>query len=139
MSCGIDEAVTDILNLLLLVATGIRECREAIRETLRLTTPQFTILIGVAFRKANGGIMVRALAEHAQIAPAHVTTEVRRLVEMNLLAKLPNKNDGRSDKANPQGQRAMTSVHPLLRRSSEVLFQDIKAEILCNFSARCAL
>jgi DNA-binding MarR family transcriptional regulator len=85
---------------------------------------------GVASRKASGGITVRALAEHVQIAPTHVPTEVGRLVEMNLLAKLPNKNDGRSVliKLTAQGQRAVTHVHPLLRRSSEVLFQDIKTE-----------
>jgi hypothetical protein len=49
---------------------------------------------------------------------------------MNLLAKLPNKNDGRSVliKLTAQKQRAVTHVHPLLRRSSEVLFQDIKTE-----------
>jgi DNA-binding MarR family transcriptional regulator len=135
-SSNTDGHVSEALDLLLVVASRIRECRDTVGELLGLTAPQFAILIGVQSREARSGITIRALAKNVQMAPTHVTTEVGRLVKMQLLAKLPNRNDGRSVlvKLTPRGLQAVSRVAPLIKRSSELIFKDVRARSFVEFS-----
>ena len=48
------------------------------------------VLIGAAYAQGRDGVSIRSLADHIQLAPTHVTTEVGRLIRKGLLMKKIN-------------------------------------------------
>ncbi len=102
-------------------------CREAFGRALALTGSQFAVLVGTAYRQGRDGVSIRALANHVQLAPTHVTTEVGRLVRKGLLAKRVNRRDRRGVLVtlSPKGEAAVRKISPFLRQVNDLLFQDI--------------
>lgn len=107
-------------------------CRNAFGRALGLTASQFAVLMGVAFRQGNDGVSIRDLARHVALAPTHVTTEVGRLIRRGHLAKRPSPTDRRSVLVSltARGERAITGVAPLVRRTNDILFQGVAAKDL---------
>ena len=73
------------LYLMVFAFSRLQTCREAFGRALGLTGTQFAVLIGTAYRQGHEGVSIRALADHIQLAPTHVTTEVGRLIGKGLL------------------------------------------------------
>jgi DNA-binding MarR family transcriptional regulator len=105
-------------------------CREAFGRALALTGSQFAVLIGTAYAQGRDGVSIRALADHIQLAPTHVTTEVGRLIRKGLLVKTMNQRDRRGVLVtlSPRGETAVRQVAPFLRRVNDLLFQGVGAK-----------
>src|SRR5258708_38935421 len=73
----------------------LMSCREACGRARALTGSQFAVLIGAAYAQGRDGVSIRSLADHIQLAPTHVTTEVGRLIRKGLLVKKTNPRDRR--------------------------------------------
>jgi len=126
---GTDAGFRSTVYLMNMVLSRLQTCRETFGRTLGLTATQFAVLLGVAHQQKQDGISVRALAEHISIAPSHVTTEVRRLVDMGLLNKDQSSDDGRSVLVTltKLGQQRVAEVSPLLRKVNDHLFAGVSA------------
>ena len=124
---GSDEPFRETLYLMVLALGRLVTCREAFGRAMGLTGSQFTVLVGTAYRQQRDGVSIRALADHVQLAPTHVTTEVGRLIRKRLLTKRVNTRDRRGVlvKLSRQGEAALLQVAPFLRSINDLLFQDV--------------
>ena len=80
----------------------MRLLRQEIASTLRLTSAEYSVLLGVWYLKREGTMTVRAIADHLHVAAAHVTAEVGKLVDKGLLTK--------------EAERVLQHVHVSARR-----------------------
>jgi DNA-binding MarR family transcriptional regulator len=127
LSHGSDDAFRQTVYLMVLALGRLQACREAFGRAMRLTGSQFAVMIGTAYRQKNEGVSIRALAEHVQLAPTHVTTEVGRLVRKGLLIKRPNKIDRRGVlvKLSRRGEAAILRITPFVRAINDLLFENV--------------
>jgi DNA-binding MarR family transcriptional regulator len=124
---GGDEEFRDTLYLMVLAFGRLLTCREAFGRAMNLTGSQFAVVIGAAYTQEAEGVSIRALAEHVQLAPTHVTTEVGRLIRMGLLTKRPNARDRRGVlvKLSRRGEAALVQVAPFLQLVNDLLFENV--------------
>jgi DNA-binding MarR family transcriptional regulator len=141
---GEDVAFRRSLYLMVLAFSRLATCREAFGRALDLTGSQFAVLIGTAYQQGDDGVSVRALADHIQLAPTHVTTEVGRLIAKGLLTKAVNRRDRRGVliRLSPRGEAAVREVAPFVRRVNDLLFAGVSrqefaavSEFLTRFAA----
>jgi MarR family transcriptional regulator, organic hydroperoxide resistance regulator len=127
LASGGDVAFRETVYAMVLAFGRLIACREAFGRALALTGSQFAVLVGTAYRQGRDGVSIRALADHVQLAPTHVTTEVGRLVRKSLLAKRVNRRDRRGVLVtlSPAGETAVRKISPFLRQINDLLFQDI--------------
>jgi DNA-binding MarR family transcriptional regulator len=122
-----DEGFRRTLYLMVLAFGRLQTCREAFGRAMGLTGSQFAVMVGTAYCQNVDGVSIRALAEHVQLAPTHVTTEVGRLVRRGLLAKRANRHDRRGVLVTltPRGEAALLEVAPFVRRVNDLLFRNV--------------
>ena len=137
LTAGADVMFRQSLYLMVFAFSRLQTCREAFGRALRLTGTQFAVLIGTAYRQGHEGVSIRALADHIQLAPTHVTTEVGRLVGKGLLIKAVNRHDRRGVlvQLSRQGEAAVGEVAPFVRRVNDRLFADITRRDLAVVSS----
>jgi MarR family transcriptional regulator, organic hydroperoxide resistance regulator len=124
---GSDDWLRDVIYRLVQALGRLTTCREAFGRQIDLTSSQFAVLIGVAYRQGDEGIPIANLAGYIGLAATHVTTEVGRLTRKGLLRKRPNGRDGRSVliSLSPEGERAINEVAPFVRHINDLLFAGI--------------
>jgi DNA-binding MarR family transcriptional regulator len=134
---GEDLAFRRSLYLMVLAFSRLQTCREAFGRTLALTGSQFAVLIGTAYQQHDDGVSVRALADHIQLAPTHVTTEVGRLIDKGLLSKSVNPEDRRGVlvRLSVRGEAAVREVAPFVRRVNDLLFAGVSRKDFAVVSA----
>jgi DNA-binding MarR family transcriptional regulator len=134
---GTDVAFRQSLYLMVLAFSRLQTCREAFGRVLGLTGTQFAVLIGTAYRQGQGGVSIRALADHIQLASTHVTTEVGRLIDKGLLIKSANQRDRRGVlvRLSRRGEAAVGEVAPFVRRVNDRLFAGISRRDFAAVSA----
>jgi DNA-binding MarR family transcriptional regulator len=130
LASGSDLAFRETIYSMFSAFGRLQTFREAFGQAMSLTSPQFIVLIGTAYREGSEGVSIRTLSDHTLMAATHVTTEVGRLIEKGLLIKSANPHDGRSVliRLSPAGEAAIRAINPLLRRVNDLLFQDISRE-----------
>ena len=141
---GGDVAFREALYLMVLTFGRLYTFREAFGRSLALTSSQFIVLIGAAYRQGSEGVSIRALADHTQLASTHVTTEVGRLIGKGLLTKQASTCDRRGVlvRLSPKGEAAIRAVNPLLRRVNDRLFQNVSRDefaVVSRFLEKFAL
>ncbi len=141
---GSDDAFRQTLYLMVLAFGRLHTCRDAFGRAIALTGSQFAVLIGTAYRQGTEGVSIRALADHVQLAPTHVTTEVGRLIRKGLLTKRANERDRRSVsvRLTSKGEATVIKLAPFLRRINDLLFQNISRkdfETVSQFLTNLAL
>ncbi len=109
-------------------------CREAFGRAIGITANQFAVLFGVAYLQGEAGVTITELARHAALAPAHVTTEVGKLLKKDYLAKRRSETDRRSVlvSLSRTGEQAVLDVTPLVTSINDTLFQGIAADELAT-------
>jgi DNA-binding MarR family transcriptional regulator len=127
LSSGSDEPFRQTLYLMVLAFGRLQTCREAFGRAMSLSGSQFAVLIGTAYRQQAEGVSIRALADHVQLAPTHVTTEVGRLIRRGLLTKRVNARDRRGVlvKLSRRGEAVLLRVAPFVRDVNDLLFADV--------------
>jgi DNA-binding MarR family transcriptional regulator len=137
LTAGADIAFRQSLYLMVLAFSRLQTCREAFGRALGLTGTQFAVLIGTAYRQDRDGVSIRALADHIQLAPTHVTTEVGRLIRKGLLNKAVNLHDRRGVlvRLTRKGEAAVGEVAPFVRRVNDRLFAGMTRQDFAVVSA----
>jgi DNA-binding MarR family transcriptional regulator len=127
LSTSGDEPFRQTLYFMVLAFSRLQTCREAFGRAMSLTGSQFAVLIGTAYRQQSKGVSIRALADHVQLAPTHVTTEVGRLIRKGLLTKRINARDRRGVlvKLSRRGEAALLHVAPFVRNVNNLLFAGV--------------
>ena len=143
LSGGTDVAFRQSLYLMVLAFSRLQACREAFGRALGLTGTQFAVLIGTAYRQDRDGVSIRSLADHIQLASTHVTTEVGRLIDKDLLTKAVNQQDRRGVlvRLSRQGEAAIGEVAPFVRRVNDHLFAGVSRAdfaVMSGFLSRFA-
>lgn len=138
---GSDDWMRDVIYRLVQALGRLMACREAFGRQIDLTSSQFTVLIGVAYRQGDDGIAIAPLSNHIGLAATHVTTEVGRLIRKGLLKKKPNSKDKRSVliSLSTKGEAAVRDVAPVVRTINDILFKSIdrsQLESVNEFAAR---
>jgi DNA-binding MarR family transcriptional regulator len=128
LKAGSDDWLRDVIYRLVQALGRLTTCREAFGKQLDLTSSQFTVLMGVAYRQGDDGIPIANLAGYIGLAATHVTTEVGRLTRKGFLTKRPNGRDGRSVliTLSPEGERAIQEIAPFVRHINDFLFAGIE-------------
>lgn len=126
---GGDRAFREAIYTTVLALESLLKCREIFGRVLGLTGSQFAVMMGTAYRQGENGVSIRDLAEHIRLAAPHVTTEVGRLIHKGLLSKRQDELDRRSVlvSLSPEGEEAVRSLAPVVRRVNDMLFEDISA------------
>lgn len=126
---GSDRAFREAIYTTVLALESLLKCRDIFGRVLGLTGSQFAVLMGTAYRQGESGVSIRDLAEHVRLAAPHVTTEVGRLIHRGLLSKRQDEVDRRSVlvSLSPEGEEAVRSIAPVVRRVNDLLFEDISA------------
>jgi DNA-binding MarR family transcriptional regulator len=136
LASGSDVAFRQTLYLMVLGFGRLMSCREAFGRTLALTGSQFAVLIGAAYAQGRDGVSIRSLADHIQLAPTHVTTEVGRLIRKGLLVKKTNPRDRRGVLVtlSRRGEAAVRQLAPFLRRVNDLLFHNVRRKDFATVS-----
>jgi DNA-binding MarR family transcriptional regulator len=138
---GSDDWMRDVIYRLVQALSRLLACREAFGRQLDLTSSQFAVLMGVAYRQGQDGIAIAPLSNYIGLAATHVTTEVGRLIRKGLLTKKPNSKDKRSVliRLSAKGEAAVAEVAPVVRSINDILFNGIdrrQLEDVNEFAAR---
>jgi DNA-binding MarR family transcriptional regulator len=132
LKAGSDDWLRDTIYRLVQSLDRLLLCRDAFGRQLGLTSSQFAVLIGVAYRQGDEGISIAALSSYIGLAATHVTTEVGRLIRKGLLKKSPNSRDRRSVLVTlaVKGEEAIFEVAPIVRSINDLLFEGIDRDQL---------
>jgi DNA-binding MarR family transcriptional regulator len=136
LTAGSDVAFRQTVYLMVLGFGRLMSCREAFGHALALTGSQFAVLIGTAYAQDRDGVSIRSLADHIQLAPTHVTTEVGRLIRKGLLTKKTNPRDRRGVLVmlSRRGESSVRQLAPFLRRVNDLLFQNVRRKDFATVS-----
>jgi DNA-binding MarR family transcriptional regulator len=134
LQLGRDDAFREMLYLVVSALALLQTCREAFAREMRLSSPQFAVLMGTAYRQGSSGVSIRDLSDHVQMASTHVTTEVGRLQTAGLVEKLSSAEDRRRVlvRLTPDGEALIERAAPFIRSVNDFLFagyerQDLEA------------
>ncbi len=121
---GNDLLLRRLLYDVTALATRIEQMRAEFAKRLDVTKPQYNILLHVAQHQGEHGRTVAQVAEALHVSGAHVTKEVGRLVDKDMLQKAANPEDGRSVliKITPTCAQAIDELAPILRNVNDSLF-----------------
>ncbi|WP_158808034.1 MarR family winged helix-turn-helix transcriptional regulator [Beijerinckia sp. L45] len=138
---GRDDAFREVLYLMVSSLGRLQDCREAFARAIRLSSPQFAVLMGTAYKQGSAGISIRDLAAYVQLAATHVTTEVGRLHQLGYLEKHPSPDDRRSVlvKMTSLGEQTVKTVAPFVRAVNDQLFAEVtrsELDLLHHFFRR---
>jgi DNA-binding MarR family transcriptional regulator len=92
---GSDKRFRGLVYDLLTIATRMNAVREHLARRMKLTAPQYSLLMAVAQFRGSGGVGVGALARLLHVSSAFVATETGKLAQAGLIDKRPNPKDRR--------------------------------------------
>lgn len=93
---GSDKRFRTLVYDLLTIATRMNAAREHLARRMKLTGPQYSLLMAVAQFRDAGGVGVGALARLLHVSSAFVATETGKLSQAGLIDKRPNPKDRRN-------------------------------------------
>jgi DNA-binding MarR family transcriptional regulator len=92
---GSDKRFRALVYDLLTIATRMNAVREHLARRMKLTGPQYSLLMAVAQFHDRGGVGVSQLARLLHVSSAFVATETGKLAQGGLIDKRPNPRDRR--------------------------------------------
>jgi DNA-binding MarR family transcriptional regulator len=92
---GSDKRFRALVYDLLTVATRMNAVREHLARRMKLTGPQYSVLMAIAQFQDKGGVGVGVLARLLHVTSAFIATETGKLAQVGLVQKRPDPNDRR--------------------------------------------
>ncbi len=90
-----DDMFREMVHRGLAYSLRLQSVRDAYARYIGLTGIQYTILVSVAHMQNKSTVGVNAISKHLSLSATFITTEGGKLVEMGLMKKSADKNDGR--------------------------------------------
>ena len=149
---GGDIQFRQLLYDISIAAAHLESARAYLATHMGLTSPQYNMVMIIAQYEGPTGISVSDVAAHLHVTNTFVTTEIKKLTRLGLVAKEPNPADARSVllRLTPEGEARVRALEPellfvndqLFRRLSKTDFQNLSrivASIIDDFSRTVAL
>lgn len=123
---GRDDQFRATLDDLLAFAMRLQQVREALAKRIKLTPPQYNILMILAHTD-DAGITISQMAERLRVSVPFVVQESGRLEQAGLVAKIPDADDKRRVilELTPPSRRLLTEIAPLQVEVNDVLFSGL--------------
>src|SRR5215813_10897602 len=87
---GSDSQFRRLIQDLLTVARRVEMARDYFGRQIKVTGPQYNLLMSVAQLQGATGVSVGTVAQAMHVSSAFVTAEAGKLVRIGLLKKRPN-------------------------------------------------
>lgn len=123
---GRDDQFRATLDDLLALAMRLQQVREALAKRIKLSPPQYNILMILA-HTGDAGITISQMAKRLRVSVPFVVQESGRLEQAGLVAKIPDADDKRRVilELTPPSRRLLTEIAPLQVEVNDVLFSGL--------------
>ena len=91
-----DERFRQLVYDLLTVSSRMTAVREHLGKKLKISAPQYSLLMAVVQLEGDKGVGVSALAKLLHVSTAFVATETGKLEQLDLVVKRADPDDGRA-------------------------------------------
>lgn len=138
---GSDDDFRDFLNSMLKFAGMLQRNRELLAKQIKLTSPQFAILMRLS-RIDGCETTASRLAAQLDVSVAFVVMETKKLAELELIQRRPNPLDGRSViiGLSSKGKQKLRSAASGIRKRNNLVFASlVRSEMLVMARAGCTL
>jgi MarR family transcriptional regulator, organic hydroperoxide resistance regulator len=144
---GTDLQFREFVADLFAATAGMQSLRRALAKSIDLSAAEFSVLLATWHLQKKGRVGVTAVARHLHVAAAHVTSEIGKLVERDLIKKTQDAKDTRAVTLvlTRRGEGILAKLAPLLRRINDRLFSgntataiDVVAKFLKHVAAESA-
>jgi DNA-binding MarR family transcriptional regulator len=135
LSGGGDETeFRDFMADLFAAAATMQSLRRRAAQTFSLSSGELAILLALA--KLGNDRSIRKLADHLKIAASNVTADVRRLVELGHVRKLPDPDDSRAIQVEltREGKALIKRMAPALQSVNDVVFAGLSHDDMVKLS-----
>jgi MarR family transcriptional regulator, organic hydroperoxide resistance regulator len=121
---GTDLQFREFVADLFAATAGMQSLRRALAKSVGLTAAEFSVLLATWHLQKKGRVGITAVARHLQVAAAHVTAEIGKLVRKGFIKKTQDANDTRAVTLvlTRKGEAVLAELAPLLRRINDRLF-----------------
>jgi len=115
-------------------ATMMQSLRRKAARLFKLSSTELAILLAIS--KLGNNKSVREIAEHLDISASNVTADVRRLVELTYLRKVPHPDDARAINValTANGTTLVKNMAPVLQHVNDKVFSDLSREDMIRCS-----
>lgn len=121
---GSDRRFRQLLYDLSVLGTRLAALRAIIAPVLRLTPPQYNLLMVVAQYQGASGVGVGDVAAHLHVSGAFITAEANKLTRRGMMAKHANPEDGRGVllQLSAAAEAAIDAASPFIRDINDRVF-----------------
>jgi DNA-binding MarR family transcriptional regulator len=118
----------------------VNGARRHLAQELKVTPTQYSIIMVVAEHEGTKGVSIVDVASHLHVSGAFITTQVNQLVELGLIEKLPNPDDGRGVLLRPTAtsKAEIQRVAAYLRNFNDAFFGGMDRKTFQAFSVAVA-
>ncbi|MEM8812762.1 MAG: MarR family winged helix-turn-helix transcriptional regulator [Pseudomonadota bacterium] len=115
----------------------IEQVRTGFAKRLGLTGPQYNVFLFLAQNQGRKGLTVSRVAEGLLVTTAYVTREVNQLIDLGLVTKSPNPDDGRSVllSLTDAGAKALAALAPAYQSVNDEMFRSLDRDRFLTLSA----
>jgi MarR family transcriptional regulator, organic hydroperoxide resistance regulator len=122
---GSDRAFRAMVYDLLAVGARMQDVRDHLAAEIGVSGPQYAILMAIFhLQEEVGGAGVRAVGRRLHVSGPFVTAQANRLVELGLVEKRPNPEDGRGVWLclTEEGGRRISDIAPVIQDANDAFF-----------------
>lgn len=132
-----DRTFRRLIRNLLTVARRLEMARDYFGRRIKVTGPQYNLLMTVAQFQGATGVSVGSVAQAMHVSSSFVTAETKKLSDVGLLRKRADPSDRRGAliKLTPLGCRKIHELLPEIRAVNDLFFgllNDQSFTALCN-------
>ncbi len=138
LSGGSDAKFRKLLYEITALADRVESMRALFAKHFGITRPQYNVLLYVAQHQQEDGLTTGRVATALRVSSPHVVHEVNQLVQLGLVEKRQNPDDGRSVllRTSEKGSSMIDDLAPTLCIVNDELFGSLSKpefEQLCTF------
>lgn len=129
---GSDLPVRRLLHSFLMLASRLQKLHAHVASLMGLTESQYVLLMSVRHLSATKKPNISELAKYLGLSHSFVTSQVTALCELKLLARNPDKEDGRVMLVSltQDAFRLMDRSMPKIAKLNDVIFEDVPVELI---------
>ena len=134
---GSDRRFRTLVNDLLTIASRMEIVRAHLGRRMRISGPQYSVLVAVAHLQAERGVSVGAVAQAMHVSSAFIASESGKMARLGLLLKRANPQDRRSVLLSlaPAGRLKIDRVSAEIRAINDLFFGGLDASSFAALSA----
>jgi DNA-binding MarR family transcriptional regulator len=121
---GSDLQFREFIADLFAAVAGMQSLRRALAVSIDLSAAEFSVLLATWHLQKKGRVGITAVAAHLHVATTHVTAEIGKLVQAQLVKKTQDPKDTRAVSLvlTRKGELILGGLAPLLRNINDKLF-----------------